>query len=190
MTDPPYGLGKKLNGRSWGSTKNNEMAWDKETLPDVIKELLNLAPKVCIWGGNYYALPPSRGWLSWYKPDAPPTMAQIELAWTNQDQNAKQISYSIAATNPERLGHPTQKPLAVIQWAIKEMKMSFGTVCDPFFGSGTTILAAVSLGLSAVGIEIDERFCEMAVKRYEKFTKQANLFAPAQTKAVEQVSLF
>ena len=121
LTDPPYVLGKKMNGGSWGATAEISMSWDKDRPNDIIKELLKLAPKIVIWGGNYYSLEPSRGWLSWFKPDAPPSMAQIELAWTNQDRNAKQISQSIAATNKERVGHPTQKPLAVMKWSILQM---------------------------------------------------------------------
>ncbi len=135
LTDPPYGLGKKLAGGTW----NKAATWDE--LLD-ITFLLDLAPKVVIWGGNYYPLPPSRGWLSWYKPDAVPSMAQFELAWTNQDRNARQISHSIAATNRERNGHPTQKPLRVMAWSITEMGLSSGTILDPFMGSGTTLAAA------------------------------------------------
>lgn len=158
LTDPPYGLGKKLSGGTW----NKSAVWDE--LLD-IAFLLNLAPKVVIWGGNYYPLPPSRGWLSWYKPDAVPSMADFELAWTNQDRNAKQISHSIAATNAERNGHPTQKPLRVMRWSIAEMGITGGVVLDPFMGSGTTLRAAKDSGLRAIGIEIERKYCDIAIER-------------------------
>jgi len=164
LTDPPYGLGDRMQGGTWGITRKQEMTWDKATPESLVLGLLEKAPKVAIWGGNYYPLPPSRGWLSWFKPDAPPTMANFELAWTNQDQNARQISYSIAATNPERVGHPTQKPLAVMKWSLSFFP-EVQTVLDPFMGSGTTLRAAKDLGLKAIGIEVEEKYCRIAVER-------------------------
>ncbi len=118
-----------------------------------------------IWGGNYYDLPPSRGWLVWYKRDNVPTTADVELAWTNLDINAKLIDWTIAATNSERNGHPTLKPEAVMRWALLQAPASVRTVFDPFMGSGTTLVAAKRLGRQAVGIEIDERYCEIAAQR-------------------------
>jgi DNA modification methylase len=125
-----------------------------------------------MWGGNHYFLPPCRGWLSWYKPDAPPSMAQFELAWRNVDSNARQIKCSIAETNAERCGHPTQKPLKVILWSIKQSETynqlyghAGAVILDPFMGSGTTLVAAKRLGYNAIGIEADRRYCKMAVDR-------------------------
>lgn len=163
LTDPPYGLGKKLNGGSWGNA-----SWDVRQ-PDVVCSLVDLAPRVVIWGGNYYPLPPSRCWLSWFKPDAPPSMANFELAWTNFDQVSRQLSHSIAATNGERVGHPTQKPLRVIRWSIKQSGTSAGAlILDPFLGSGTTLEAAKALGCNGIGIEIEERYCEIAARRLQQ----------------------
>lgn len=161
LTDPPYGLGAKLNGGSWG----NVSKWDR-LQPDVILSLDDFRCPLIIWGGNYYFLSPARCWLSWFKPGAPPSMAQFELAWTNLDQNSRQISHSIAATNAERVGHPTQKPLRVMRWCIGRSNVPEGaTILDPFMGSGTTLRAAKDLGRQAIGIEIEERYCEIAAKR-------------------------
>lgn len=165
VTDPPYGLGDKMQGGTWGITRKQEMTWDKKTPSAFVLSLLEHADKVCIWGGNYYPLPPSRGWLAWYKPDAPQTMAQVELAWTNQDRNAKQIIHSIAATNGERCGHPTQKPLRVMKWCISELQIKDGVILDPFCGSGTTLRAAKDLGIKSIGIELSEEYCEIAARR-------------------------
>lgn len=173
ITDPPYGLGGKLNGGKWGVTKKEKMLWDITRPDEIVLSLPELASVVAIWGGNYYQLPLSRGWLSWFKPDAPPSMANFELAWTNRDKNARQISYSIAATNPERCGHPTQKPVAVMKWTINEVvENPNGIICDPFAGSGTTLVAAKREGIKSIGIEINERFCKMAVERL----RQSSLF--------------
>jgi DNA modification methylase len=63
----------------------------------------------------------------------------------------------------EYLGHPTQKPVAIMNWIIG--KSSGGSILDPFMGSGTTLRAAKDLGRKAIGIEIEEMYCEIAAKR-------------------------
>lgn len=164
VTDPPYGFGL-ASTRLFNSQRDNGLvpeAWDVAPFSDVAM-LLSCACWHCIWGGNYYPLPPSRGWMIWIKPDAPPSMASAEMAWTNIDRNTRHIIHSIAATNAERVGHPTQKPLAVMRWSIASMPD--GVIVDPFMGSGTTLRAAYDLGRRAIGIEIEERYCEIAARR-------------------------
>lgn len=168
-TDPPYGIGFAAQPTLW-QRKKGAIAeqWDNEPIANLL-DIIRIGEKQVVWGGNYYALPISRGWLSWFKPDAPPSMASFELAWTNQDQNARQISHSIAATNAERVGHPTQKPLRVMRWSIQQVGLESGAlVLDPFMGSGSTLRAAKDLGMRAIGIEIDERYCEIAAKRLQQ----------------------
>jgi site-specific DNA-methyltransferase (adenine-specific) len=163
VTDPPYGIGFAGQPTKWQRRAGQAPEdWDAEPFEDV-DALLRTAPVACIWGGNYYALPASRGWLAWIKPDAPPSMGSVELAWTNLNRNARHIVHSIGATNAERVGHPTQKPLAVMRWTVAGMPL--GTILDPFMGSGTTLRAAKDLGRKAIGIEIEERYCEIAAKR-------------------------
>ena len=118
VTDPPFGIGFARQPTKWQRRAGQQPeGWDDK--PADVQHFFDLANVVVIWGGNYYGLPPSRGWLSWFKPDAPPSMASFELAWTNQDMNARQISHSISATNSERVGHPTQKPVRVMAWCIE-----------------------------------------------------------------------
>ena len=171
LTDPPYGLGAKLQGGTWG--ENN--AWDQSPAPAwLFGLLLEKGKSLIVWGGNYYQLPPSRGWLSWLKPDAPPSMANFELAWTSMDMNAKQLKHSIAATNAERVGHPTQKPVRVMEWC-----MGFApgavTVTDPFMGSGTTGVACVRMGKQFVGIERERKYFDIACERIENEQRQCRL---------------
>lgn len=166
-TDPPYGIGfaaQPTTGQRRAGMR--PVSWDDVTVPDLLPELSVKAPKVIIWGGNYYWLSPARCWLSWYKPDAPPSMGQFELAWTNLDQPSRLISHSIAATNAERVGFPTQKPLRVMRWCLGLAKLdSNSLILDAFAGSGSTLRAAKECGHRAIGIEIDEAYCELAAKR-------------------------
>ena len=176
ITDPPYGIGfasqPTTGGRARGQRK--EM-WDEERA-EGLHQMLALAPVLVVWGGNYYQLPPSRGWLSWHKPDAPPSMASLELAWTNRDQNARQISWSIAATNAERVGHPTQKPVRVMAWCMEQAKVpEGGTVLDPYMGSGTTGIACLRTNRNFVGIEKDPEHFKTACARLERECNQGAL---------------
>ena len=176
ITDPPYGI--KFAAQPTNYQRAAGMvpaAWDNQTV-DRLHELLSLGKTQAVWGGNYYALPLSRGWLSWYKPDAPPSMGNVELCWTNLDRNQRQISHSIAATNAERVGHPTQKPLAVMRWCIDQVGNP-ETILDPFMGSGTTGAAALSMGLRFIGCEIEPRYFSIACERIENAQRQQRLFA-------------
>jgi site-specific DNA-methyltransferase (adenine-specific) len=66
---------------------------------------------------------------------------------------------------PGKLGHPTQKPISIIAPLIRCSASEGEVVLDPFMGSGTTLRAAKDLGRKAIGIEIEERYCEIAAKR-------------------------
>lgn len=91
VTDPPYGLGKKMQGGTW-AVKASHYAdmheWDLEAKQEWIDDIIALGVPSIVWGGNYFSVPASRCWLSWCKPDFP-TMADMELAWTNLDRPAK-----------------------------------------------------------------------------------------------------
>jgi len=133
--------------------------WDTEA-PD-LGFLLALGLPSIIWGGNYFALPPSRCWLSWSKTNAVPTMASMELAWTNFDKPAKEYRGKVGTHDT---GHPTQKPLPLFHWCLGLVPEA-QTVLDPFAGSGTTGRAAKDLGRKAVLIEREEKYCEIAARR-------------------------
>jgi site-specific DNA-methyltransferase (adenine-specific) len=60
-------------------------------------------------------------------------------------------------------GHPAEKPVALMQWVVSRCLSS--VVLDPFMGSGTTLVAAKALGRKAIGVEVDERYCEIAARR-------------------------
>ena len=74
--------------------------------------------------------------------------------------DAKQIK---AIGQPEADGHPCPKPIELFLWLISPSE--FQTILDPFMGSGTTLRAAKDLGRKAIGIEIEEKYCEIAAKR-------------------------
>ncbi len=170
LTDPPYGLAEKLVGGTWGKAYEGLQDWDQAT-PDILP-FIELASKSIIWGGNYFQLPPSRNWLIWDKPEKMPTVADCEMAWCSWDGNTKLKRVS---RNPDgKRVHPTQKPLALMRWCLRHSGILDngpllwqGTVLDPFIGSGTTLVACKLEGVSAVGIEREEKYCRAAVRRLE-----------------------
>lgn len=183
VTDPPYGLGRRLEGGSWGKKySGNESDWDAQP-PEA--SVFGDVPSV-VWGGNYIGLPPSRCWLVWYKRDAPPSMASCEIAWTNINANAKVFDWTIASTNAERCGHPTQKPLALMQWCLTFLP-SKNTILDPFMGSGTTGVACVKTGRSFIGIEQHEPYFDIACERIRKAYAQPDMFVAPPVAAKQEV---
>ena len=175
ITDPPYGIGFAAQPTKWQRRAGKKPeGWD-DAVVDAVLGLPELAPSI-IWGGNYYKLPQTRGWLSWFKPDAPPSMAHFELAWTSFDRNARQLSVSIGETNPERVGHPTQKPLRLMEWCLSFVPEA-KTILDPFMGSGTTGVACMNLGRSFIGIEREVKYFDIACRRIEDAQRQGRLLA-------------
>ena len=162
VTDPPYGLGDRWQGGTWGSNPMYADArrWDVKPDDAAMRELVGDKPAI-VWGGNYFALPPSRCWLSWIKNPFMNTMADFELAWTSFDRPSKAY---ISTRNPDgQRQHPTQKPVALLEWCIRFMPP--GVVADPFAGSGSTLVAAVNQGRRVIGVEIEERYCEIIARR-------------------------
>jgi site-specific DNA-methyltransferase (adenine-specific)/modification methylase len=173
ITDPPYGIGFAAQPTKWQRRAGKvPEGWDDAT-SEVVASLPAIAPAI-IWGGNYYDLPQSRGWLSWFKPDAPPSMGHFELAWTSLDRTARQLSVSIGETNPERVGHPTQKPLRLMEWCLGFLPDA-QTILDPFMGSGTTGVACMNLGRSFIGIEREPKYFDIACRRIEDAQRQRRL---------------
>lgn len=162
VTDPPYGLGDRWQGGTWGAAPMYADArrWDVKPDDADLLAMIGDRPAV-VWGGNYFALPPSRCWLAWVKNPAMNTMADFELAWTSLDKPAKAYT---STRNPDgQRDHPTQKPVGLMRWTIGHMPE--GSVADPFAGSGTTLVAAKYLSRRAIGVELEERYCEIAARR-------------------------
>jgi site-specific DNA-methyltransferase (adenine-specific)/modification methylase len=123
-----------------------------------------------LFGANHYAdrLPASPSWMVWDKRDGLGSndSADCELAWTNLGGPARlfRLRWSGMLRDAERgeSYHPTQKPVSLMVWVLQR---TTGTILDPFMGSGSTLVAAKSLGRRSIGIEIEERYCEIAAQR-------------------------
>jgi len=171
VTDPPYGIGWKPR------VNHQDQRWVDERL-DISFALVGAHH--CVWGGNYFTdlIPPSESWLLWIKrpagydfDDDKRSYAVAEMAWT--DFGGKPRTKHLTWDGGKRAGdpsnrtfcHPAQKPLELMRWCIDLAPPTDGVVLDPFMGSGTTMRAAKDAGRQAIGIEIDEAYCEIAAKR-------------------------
>ena len=184
ITDPPYGLGAKLSGGSWGATKDHKdvLVWDEFAPEAAIQSIISRNENCVIWGGNYFGLRPSRGWLIWDKANAVPTAADCEMAWTSMDRNTKRYR---APVEKHHSGHPTEKPLGLMVWCI-EQAGNPQTILDPFMGSGTTGVAAIQLGRKFIGIEREPKYFDIACQRIEQAAAQGQLFEPVRAKQVQE----
>ena len=192
LSDPPWGANTATNARRF--TRASSPWWDNvDTSKIVAHEKVRNDDKPfdpshwvydgkgqpvpsILWGANHYAsrLLDSGGWLIWDKRLGAEDMAEkgwplgeAELAWTNV-LGATRVFRNLwsGLLRSEEKGefyHPTQKPVALMRWCLQYLPD--GTVLDPFMGSGTTLVAAKSVGRRAIGIEIEERYCEIAARR-------------------------
>jgi DNA modification methylase len=188
LTDPPYGIGAdnaaynaaqqrlKANGLSKagrGWKDYGESNWD-QSRPDatVFSTLRSVSQYQIVWGGNYFAdiLPASQCWLGWDKGQRDFSLADMELAWTSFDNASRMVVVPRGKALRDGKVHPTQKSQEVMNWCIvavadRYAKKAPQTILDPFMGSGTTLVAAKNLGRTAVGIELEEKYCEIAALR-------------------------
>lgn len=197
VTDPPYGI-KQAGGFSGAGgfskpiqRREYEGNWDNER-PNkkLFDSLLDISKEQIIWGGNYFTdlLPQSSRWLWWDKCQTMPTYSDGELAWTSLDGvSTKKIVYNnngMQAKEKDRV-HPTQKPIEVMRWCLSFLPDS-QTILDPFMGSGTTGVACVKLGRKFIGIELEEKYFDIACKRIEEAYKQPDLFIEAEKQPTQE----
>ena len=188
VTDPPYGIGFGAKHTKWSKNRNTHLGkWDGE-IPD-IKPILDMAEDVIVWGGERFHLPIRRMWLTWVKPDAAPTFASTEYAWTSRDAPARHFVYAVGKVNQERVGHPTQKPVALMEWCLGFLPNAH-TILDPFMGSGPTLVACQKMGRQGTGIELDPEYFEIACKRVDEASRQEDLFVDHSQEEPKQESLF
>ena len=196
ITDPPYGINE--NSKKVASRVNKaaakdygEFDWDKAPpSTELIDAILSKAQWSALFGGNYFALPPTPCWLVWDKLNTG-DFADCELVWTNWPKAVRRIQWRwngmIREGNEERF-HPTQKPLGVMKWVISLCPKA-QTILDPFIGSGTTGVASIQMGRKFIGIERERKYFDIACERIEHASAQGQLFSEAPKPSIEQVSL-
>jgi 16S rRNA G966 N2-methylase RsmD len=186
FTDPPYGIAiVGGNGKVGGDNvaKNgvySEVIGDEttDTARDFYNTCISLGmDKFIIWGGNYFTdfLPFSKSWIVWDKRGDMNSnnFADGEMAWCSFHTRIriyKQIwNGMIREGESGKRVHPTQKPLRTLTEIIKD-HIKGDIIYDGFLGSGSTLIAAQQCDKKCYGIELDEKYCDVIINRWEQFT--------------------
>jgi len=182
VTDPPYGI-------DYVAKESSQQGIQKFDAIHGDGELFDPSPflhfdDAILWGCNNYchAIPPRKGqWYFWDKVTANGLgvrIAEGEYCWHKQGTKPRAFRHLWsgayrASEHGERSLHPTQKPVALLEWCVKLLKGQ--TILDPFTGSGTTGVACIRTGRKFIGIEISEAYCEIAKTRMERELSQPRL---------------
>ena len=182
IVDPPYGI--KASGMVMGKGKNKKWDkskdWDNNT-PDkyYFKALQDSSNNQIIWGGNYFNLPISRGWIFWDKGlNGKSSFSDGELAWTSFDmvlRKAKVRYDGFLGADKQRI-HPTQKPVQLYKWLLTNYAKEGDTILDTHGGSMSIAIACWDLGFDLDICELDTDYFNDAVKRFEQHISQTQLF--------------
>jgi site-specific DNA-methyltransferase (adenine-specific) len=172
--------------------------WDKESPPkEYFIELFRISKHQIIWGANHFIskMPiDSSCWIIWDKVDALPTYASGEMAWTSFNSPMKivalrhsgfkrgvnvgkesKIIYNVPFSGAMDI-HPTQKPITLYKWLLKNYAKQGDKIIDTHLGSGSSAIAAYDFGCDFVGCEIDKDYYDAAVKRFNVHKMQQKLF--------------
>ena len=188
IVDPPYGEGdlimtnnptpkerknknrQKYDIKEWNNEKPTQEYWN---------ELWRISKNQIIWGGNYFNLPISRGWIFWDKKfENTFNFSAGELAWTSFDKILKK--YTLSSKSETKGGinriHPNQKPVALYKWLLKNYAEPGQKILDTHLGSGSSAIAAHYFGCDFVGCEIDKEYYDAMMKRFKRETSQIAMF--------------
>ena len=178
VADPPYGISLETayrmrgRGRLAQCVDYPEVTGDDKPFDPAF--VLALDVPTVLWGANYFNqhLPAASGWLVWDKrcDRMQNDQADGELAWTNFVKGVRIFHHEWNGFRREsEIGesyHPTQKPVMLFNWILTGRWFpAAGVIVDPFYGSGPCLRAAKDLQRHAIGIEIEERYCEISAKR-------------------------
>jgi site-specific DNA-methyltransferase (adenine-specific) len=179
LTDPPYGTDFDYysKGRGAGLAKSTDYGnqdWNKEKLNcEYFSQIFRISKNQIIFGGNYYGsvLGDTSCYIVWDKDNNENNFADCELAWTSFKSAVRKFKWRWNGMLQEDMKHkepryhPTQKPVELMKWILDKYSQPTDLILDPFLGSGTTIIAAKQLHRRYIGIEISQKYCDVAKSR-------------------------
>ena len=192
LTDPPYGIGLITKTSDYRDSANfdkgaslrasilyeDDPSTIRALIAEVMPEVLRVATRAMVFCGPNamwaYPEPTAVGCVftmagagrsPWGFQCMHPVLYYGKDPYLQDGKGGRPNSLKDDQPNRERIDHPCPKPMAWMRWAITRASREGELVLDPFMGSGTTIRAARDLGRRAIGIEIEERYCEIAVRR-------------------------
>jgi site-specific DNA-methyltransferase (adenine-specific) len=174
IVDPPYGINIANNSFRQKQTKKD---WDI-SIPDILyfTELFRVSKEQIIWGGNYFDLPKSQGFIIWDKKQPYDfSSAMCEFAWSSIQKPAKIYSKHVVTAEPNKI-HPTQKPVQLYKWLLDKYAKQGEKILDTHLGSGSISIACHDYGFELTACELDKEYFDKAVQRIQNHIKQIKLF--------------
>lgn len=191
IIDCPYGIGessKKRENRTdrWNNPykkQHNVKNWDDNTPQEnYFNELLRISENQIIWGANHFIskIPfDSSCWVVWDKKNGESDFSDCELAWTSFDSGVRKFDWlwnGFQKQRPEERIHPTQKPVSLYKWLLKNYAKEGDKILDSHVGSGSSRIAAFDMGFEYIGYELDADYFNAQEKRFNQHKSQLKLF--------------
>lgn len=192
IVDPPYGI--SWDGGNDIPKKGRPDVYDRKNNPkytvkdwdvsppskEYFDELKRVSKNQIVWGGNYFTdyLEPKKCWVFWDKLyDKTFNFSHGELAWTSWDKRMLKVVMSSKIETRGGLDkiHPTQKPVKLYRWLLKEFAKAGDLILDTHVGSASSLIACTELGYDYVGFEIDKEYFEQAEKRLSRAFRKFEL---------------
>ena len=206
IVDPPYGIGEDgLKNHSRGKiappTKYTPKSWDSSAPErEYFEQLKRVSKNQIIWGANHFIenIPDSNSscWIVWDKENGENDFADCELAYTSFDTAVRRFKFRWAGmlqgnmANKETRIHPTQKPVALYRWLLRNYAKPNDTIFDSHMGSQSSRIACHMEGFDFTGCELDPEYFEQGNKRYENFLKTYGTPDPEKAIKGQQINLF
>ena len=183
IVDPPYGIGmaKGIEVGKWKRKIHTTKDWDNETpTAEYWAELFRVSKNQIVWGGNYFIeyLKNTRCFIFWDKKNGTNFMSDGELAWTSFDSSVRRYAYNHIQDFNKRIDriHPTQKPIDLYKFCLKNYAKQGDKILDTHLGSGSIAIACHDYGFDLTACELDKEYYDKAIKRLQQHQAQLQMF--------------
>jgi len=176
IVDPEFGIGIGHSPRLITEKGLKAKEWDNKPIDmNYFTELFRISKNQIIWGGNYYALPPTKHCIIWDKmqPEGM-SFGMFDFAWTSFDGANKMFKYSVQKELNKR--HPTQKPVQLYRWLLNRYATKGMTILDTHGGSFNHAIAAEIEGFDLDIMDIDSEYYQAGVNAFNLHKRQQRLF--------------
>jgi len=201
IVDPPYGIKQSKGSSYFKGDRSKE--WDNNIPTDLyFKELFRVSKNQIIWGGNYFKLPHTQGWLCWDKMFSEDKrgkgisqsmikrkdVSDFELCWTSILKKSKFIRFTVIGNlfgfndklnvdyNHKPKIHPTQKHVKLYEWLLMNYAKEGDKILDTHLGSGSIAIACHNLGFELTACELDTDYYNASIKRINQHKAQLKIF--------------
>lgn len=176
VVDPEFGIGISKSPRLVTDKGKASKKWDDKPISmDYFDELFRISKNQIIWGGNYYPLPANKHCIIWDKIQPEDlSFGMFDYAWTSFNGSNKIFRRSVQLEKNKI--HPTQKPVKLYEWILKNYAKPGDKLIDTHGGSQSSRIAAYNMDFEMDIIELDKEHFEEGNKRFEQHKRQLTLF--------------